>query len=96
MIEALATEEVGRVSREHLHSMLAEMTENQPKYVRLCRLENCKQADQVKIVFSLDDKTLEQQILASFRMMGPMATEGSAPNGYVDEEISAWTDVLKG
>eukprot|EP00959_Pyramimonas_sp_CCMP1952_P130111 2720558-Pyramimonas_sp.AAC.1 len=72
------------------------MVDEPPQDVRPCRLENCKQEGMIKVVFALDDKIKEMRILEAFRVMGAQVTEGMPPSGYMEEEISAWTDALNG
>ncbi|CAK0882744.1 unnamed protein product [Prorocentrum cordatum] len=95
MIEALANEEIGKRLKDVLVALLAEMEEAPPTYVRLCRLESCKQPDMLKVVFALDRVDLEAQVMEAFRSMGVVTTVGAAPSGYLEDEISAWIDVLK-
>ncbi|CAK0799703.1 unnamed protein product, partial [Prorocentrum cordatum] len=95
MIEALANEEIGKRLKDVLVALLAEMEEAPPTYVRLCRLESCKQPDMLKVVFALDRVDLEVQVMEAFRSMGVVTTVGAAPSGYLEDEISAWIDVLK-
>ena len=83
------------MNRKALEARKAEFTDAPPSYVRLCRLESCKDQDLIKIIFSLDDKAKERVILDSFAAMGATVTQGMAPSGYLEEEISAWIDVLK-
>ncbi|CAK0848468.1 unnamed protein product, partial [Prorocentrum cordatum] len=92
VIEALANEEIGKRLKDVLVALLAEMEEAPPTYVRLCRLESCKQPDMLKVVFALDRVDLEVQVMEAFRSMGVVTTVGAAPSGYLEDEISAWID----
>ncbi|CAK0831588.1 unnamed protein product [Prorocentrum cordatum] len=93
MLEALSKEEIGRQNREFLQATLAEMDDQPPTYVRLCKLEGCKQPDTLKIAYALDRTDLQMRIFGSFRAMGATVTVGSAPSGYLEDEVSAWIDL---
>ena len=95
MIEALAVEEVGRVNRQTLEAWGTAMVGDPPDFVKLCRLENCYQEGMIKIIFSVNDQTKENVLIDTFKALGCVITVGSAPAGYMEEELSAWIDVLK-
>eukprot|EP00959_Pyramimonas_sp_CCMP1952_P017753 376844-Pyramimonas_sp.AAC.1 len=95
MAENLSTKEVGAVNRKSLEALKMTFTDTPPDYVRLCRLESCKADDMIKIVIALDDPAKERVVLDAFKAMGATVTQGMAPSGYLEEEISAWIDVLK-
>ncbi|CAK0881358.1 unnamed protein product [Prorocentrum cordatum] len=95
MVEALAGEEVGRASRQTLEAWSTAMVGDPPDFVKLCRLENCYQKDMVKIVFSINDQTKENILTDSFKQLDCAVTSGTAPAGYMEDELSAWIDVLK-
>ena len=52
MVEQLAKEEVGRANRESLLSAVAAITDEPPKFGRICKLENCEQQDVINIAFA--------------------------------------------
>ena len=95
-VESLATQEVGLVNRQALEALKEGFKDDPPDYVRICRLESCRDDEMIKIVFALDDVSTEKLIMMSFRAMGATVTQGMAPAGYLEEESSAWIDVLKG
>ena len=65
------------------------MQETAPTYVRLCRLEGCKQQDMLKIVYSLDRDDVEKKILECFKALGATVTVGAAPAGRVGGLVPA-------
>ena len=95
MVEALMGEEVGRANRMTLEAWSTAMVGDPPDFVKLCRLENCYQQDMIKIVFSVGDQAKENVLCDSFKALGLFVAQGSAPAGYMEEELSAWIDVLK-
>ena len=95
MVEGLATQEEGKVCRLALEAWSTEMVGDPPDYVKLCRFENCYSDGQIKIVFSVTNQEKENVLVASFKALGAQVTTGQAPAGYMEEELSAWIDVLK-
>lgn len=95
MVESLAAQEVGKVNRVALEAWSTQMVGDMPDYVKLCRLENCYANGQIKIVFSLANLERETILVDAFRALGAQVTTGQAPAGYMEEELSAWIDVLK-
>eukprot|EP00959_Pyramimonas_sp_CCMP1952_P336116 7038158-Pyramimonas_sp.AAC.1 len=95
MVGDLSTKEVGAVNRKALEALKMTFTDTPPDNVRLRGLESCKDDDMIKIVIALDDAAKERVVLDSFKATGATVTQGMAPGGYLEEEISAWIDVLK-
>ncbi|CAK0856817.1 unnamed protein product [Prorocentrum cordatum] len=92
MVEALAGEEVGRANRQTLEAWSTAMVGDPPGFVKLCRFENWYQKDMVKIVFPINDQTKENILTDSFKQLDCVVTSGTAPAGYMEDELSAWID----
>ncbi|CAK0846868.1 unnamed protein product [Prorocentrum cordatum] len=92
MVEAPAVEEVGRANRQTLEAWSTATFGDPPGFVKLCRLENCRQQDKVKIAFSTTDQAKENILTDSFKQLDCVATSGTAPSGYMEDELSAWID----
>ncbi|CAK0888786.1 unnamed protein product [Prorocentrum cordatum] len=65
MVEALALQEIGKVNRVALEAWATRMVGDPPDYVKLCRLENCYQEGQTKVVLSVSDQGKEDILVPS-------------------------------
>ena len=99
---AADTPAVGGASQNNIKKLkddfnACERDEGAEQLVRVCRIAKMAQEDQVNIILAIQMLgERRHNLIDGLRQAGGRHLRGSAPAGYMEEELQEWTEWLEG